>query len=731
MAIARMLKTTVIGHRPALRHTLAVFQQQGVLDVVANEFDLPSEEIGPEDERRLLIDEQLADASFVRDFLSRYHTSNTPLKTFVTEKFHLSEERFIGLEFDAHVHRIYRECVAIADRLAAGERECDRLRQLIHDLEPWGELRLQISQWQGTERTILFAGTVPAASGTAIRQQLREAVGEVTVEELGPVGDRQAWVVIVCHAVVDEVRSVLAATDFADVSFPGLEDYPAEERARAQATIVESEEEAERLKERAVELAQGHYAAAVALVRALESNRDSLLLHESIAGTERAFVLRGWTRAASRDALEAGLARFGDSTDLTFDDPGEDDEPPVALENHWLIRPFELLTDLYGRPRYRGVDPTPLHAPFFVLFFGLCIGDVGYGLMLIGGALLIKHRLDVTAGVKRFMDLLVIGGVASMVVGVLLGSYLALPVDSLPPALQSLQVLDPIGDIQQFLLFALALGVIQVFFGVFIAAWSAFRHGDPESAVFDHLSIVFLFVMLTVTALAGVAGSADIVRASLMLGLVGAMVMQGRAVQAAMRGDGVAKWDRLVGIMWAAVFVGGMVVYALTGALSALWVALGLSVLGLAVSKAVRRGVVGVLAGAYNVYGLTGFVGDVLSYLRLPALGLSGALVGSVFNILTSLVWTSATPLFAEGGIAWLGGAVVAVLAVAVFAVGHTFNVVINLLGAFVHPTRLQFVEFFSKFYEAGGRPFAPFGFRTDGLVLDAGAAGKEGGRVS
>ncbi len=134
------------------------------------------------------------------------------------------------------------------------------------------------------------------------------------------------------------------------------------------------------------------------------------------------------------------------------------------------------------------------------------------------------------------------------------------------------------------------------------------------------------------------------------------------------------------------------------------------------------------LGGAYGVYGMTGFVGDVLSYLRLAALGLSSTLVGWVFNILAGLVWVAAAPLWSSGGLAILGAALVVVASVAVFAVGHVFNVVINLLGAFVHPARLQFVEFFSKFYEAGGRPFAPFAYSTENLVLGASGADKEGG---
>lgn len=731
MAVAPMLKTTVLGHRPAMDRVLGALQRAGVVDIVSSDLELDSEEIGPEDERRLHAEERLADAVFIRDFLSRFHVSEAPLSTFVAEKVHLTPEHFHGLEYDTHAKRLYRECVAISDRLASGERERERLRALIKDLEPWTGLRLEIGQWTGTQRTSLFTGTVPAAAAADIRARLREEVAEVTVEELGPVADREAWVVIASRDLVADVRVLLASTDFSEVTFPGLTGYPAEEAETARHRISELDEAEKRLIERAAELAEKHYHDAVALVQALESGRDKVLVHRDVAGTERAFVITGWVEERLAPAVEEALAHLSEEVDLSFEPPCDDDEPPVALSNPAWLKPFEILTDLYGRPAYRGTDPTPLLAPFFILFFALCIGDVGYGAMLIGGALLVKHRLDVTDGVKRFMDLLVIGGVASMFVGVLLGSYLALPVDSLPAQLQALQVLDPIADIQQFLVVALVIGLVQVFFGVFVAAWSAFARGDAESALFDQLSIVFLFAMLGVTAVAGVAGNGDLVRGSLVFGLVGAMVMQGRAVQSALRADGVASWDRMIGLVWVAAFVGGFAAFAFTGQVAAVWVALGVSGAGLVASRAVRRGVVGVLSGAYNVYGLTGFVGDVLSYLRLPALGLSGTLVGSVFNILTALVWSGAAPLFAEGGLSLLGGALIAVLAILIFAVGHVFNVVINLLGAFVHPTRLQFVEFFSKFYEAGGRPFSPFRFRTDGIVLDAGAAGEEGGRVS
>jgi V/A-type H+-transporting ATPase subunit I len=183
--------------------------------------------------------------------------------------------------------------------------------------------------------------------------------------------------------------------------------------------------------------------------------------------------------------------------------------------------------------------------------------------------------------------------------------------------------------------------------------------------------------------------------------------------------------------VWLAAMLSWVVSLAAGGPGVVLWVLAGVTLAGLVVSKAVRRCVVSFLGGAYAVYGMSAFLGDILSYTRLAALGLSGALVGMVFNILTGLVWGPVAGLWRVGGLGWLGAVLVAVMAAAVFVFGHVFNVVINLLGAFVHPARLQFVEFFSKFYEGGGRPFAPFRFATRAVVLHAGAARQEGGAGS
>jgi len=724
MSVARMLKVTVLGHGAIADEAVAALQRAGVLQVSPQPFELPSAEVPVTDSVRRHTEEMGADASFVCDFLGRYRKSEVPFSAFISEKFHMPVDDFLQVDADTKFERVYRECVTIADRLAAGQRERARLTTLVADLEPWTGFHLQISRWRCTDHVVMFTGTVPTPQSAAIRQQLRDAVAEVTVEELGPTGNRQAWVVMAHESVLADVRSVLALTPFAEVSFPGLSDTPAEEQAAASARIEELVAEAAELTERATVLANEYYANAVALREAQAARVEALRVREDFGSTERAFVITGWVRASGANELGELLASVSTDLDVTLEEPAEDDKPPVELDNPWFLKPFEVLTDLYGRPSYNEVDPTPLLAPFFLLFFSICISDVGYGAMLITGAYLIKNRLDVAPGVKRFMDLLMAGGAGAMVVGVLFGSYFAIDFADLPSFLQW-RVLDPLGNLTAFLILTIVLGITQVFFGVGIAAWDAWRRGDALGAISEQLSTIFLFAMFGVAAFTGASWAIPV-------GLLVTMLLQGRAIEAALNDAELPAWDRGAGFVWVAVVLAWTWALGFGGPGWSTWAFLGFTVVGCIAARSVRRASLGLLGGAYAVYGMSAFLGDILSYTRLAALGLSGALVGFVFNLLTKMVWAGAAPLFDAGGISILWGVLVVVGAAAIFAVGHTFNVVINLLGAFVHPARLQFVEFFSKFYEGGGRPFAPFRFVSKSVVLHAGQpVRQEGGAGS
>lgn len=720
-----MLKVTVLAHQSVMDELVARMQRAGVLDIESAPAELPAVEIASDDARLRQLEEALADATFVRDFLGRYHTSEQAFGAFVSEKIHMNTEEYHALSADTGALRLYRECEDISSRSATLVRERARLQQLAKDLAPWEGLHLQISRWKGTEHVVLFAGTVPASQGAAIRQALRDTTCDVSVEELQSVGGCAAWVVMAHYSVLDAVRATLSLTDFQEVAFPGLADYPAEERSRALARADEITEELAELDERANTLAEQHHSRAVARVEAIASDLDSLTVREQFGATERTFAVGGWVQASQRDELESALEPLALDVDVTLEEPAEDDAPPVVLRNPWFIRPFETLTDLYGLPRYDELDPTPLLAPFFLTFFSICIGDVGYGLMLIVGAWLLKTKLDIAPGVKRFMDLLMFGGAGAMVVGVLFGSYFALDwtmVKTAVPFLDALQVLDPLQELPTFLVITVVLGMTQVFFGVLVAAYDLARRGDKASAFFDQISTILMFAAL------GVAVAVpSLTMAAVVLGIGITVVFKGRALEAAFGADGVPGWDRALGMGWMVLVILALGGWAFALPLPLGWALVAATVLGLAVSKTARRAVVALLGGLYAVYGMTAFIGDILSYTRLAALGLSGSLVGMVFNTLAGLVMAGAGGLFDKGGASIVGGIVVVVLASLVFVVGHVFNVVINLLGAFVHPARLQFVEFFSKFYEGGGRSFKPFAHRTKSLVLHAGEVRQEG----
>lgn len=731
MAVARMSRVEVIGYEPVLDEVLGALQRAGAVQIEASPEEIPTAALHPDDDRLRRLDEYVADARFVSDFLGRYHQSTQPFSMFVSEKVHVSTQEFAELDAADNLLQLYRQCSDLADRLASGKREKALLEALVRELEPWAGVHVQISRWKGTHHVALMAGTVPAADGERIRASLRDLSPLVSVAEFGAVGTRAAWIVLAHRSVLEEVRGALAATRFAEVSFHGLEEYPAEELALAAARVAEVEQDLTAAARDARAVADAHYEESVVVAEALDSDRASADVLARVGRTERAFAIDGWVRASRGEELRAALAPWSAELDITLREPRDDEDPPVELQNPPILRPFEVLTDLYGRPRYREIDPTPLLAPFFLLFFAICISDVGYGAMLAGGAYLIKKKLDVAPGVKRFMDLMMIGGAGAMVVGVAFRSYFAMDVTWLPSFLRYAPLLDPLNNLQTFLIVTVILGLTQVVFGIGIAAYDAFRRGDAATAVFEQVSTIFLFVMIGVCVTAYAAGDAGIGRAALVVGLLGTVLMQGRTFEAALLHKERPVWDRAFGWVWLAAMLGWVGALAFAGPAQFGWALLALTVVGLFASKVVRRCVVSFLGGAYALYGMSAFLGDILSYTRLAALGLSGALVGMVFNLLAGLVWGPVGSMWAGGGLGWLWAILVAVCAIAVFVFGHVFNVVINLLGAFVHPARLQFVEFFSKFYEGGGRPLSPFRFATRTVVLNAGGSRPEGGAES
>ena len=368
------------------------------------------------------------------------------------------------------------------------------------------------------------------------------------------------------------------------------------------------------------------YLAGVAAVPAAEDTIDTLI---------------GFAPSENDAAVSAYLDQHG--VFYLKDEAKVEEDPPIQFKNNKFVKMFEVLTDMYGRPAYNGFDPTPFIAVFFLLFFALCMGDAGYGLVLILVGLLLK-KVD---SFKDMAPLVVTLGVATVFVGFFL----------------------------------------HTFFSIDIAQWKCFE------------GIRWIFLP---DEIAGYAGGMVL---SLVVGVVHlCLAMVVKAINC-VKVNGFAASLGTLG--WTLLIVGGVIVgaIALTGVLSSevtKWVLIVLGVvsaLGIFVFNDPKRNkLANVGMGLWDTYNtVTGLMGDVLSYLRLYALGLVGAMLGMAFNDMGKMVLGDGSNL-----VLWIPF-------ILLVLIGHTLNIAMCALGAFVHPLRLNFLEFFKNSgYEAAGRKFNP-----------------------
>ena len=461
-------------------------------------------------------------------------------------------------------------------RLAA---EKSRLTAVRESFVPWQQLPLPL-ETLGTQHTRILLGTVPAQTDLeALRARVFEAADEVQLEQISADQQSLYLLVFVHKCAAEAVGAALREAGFALTTFDGVQGTAAENIRRTDEAIAACEQQdAEKLAELTA-LAEQKPALQLAFDRCTQEISKAQAA-DRLVHSEKTFCLGGWVPCEDVGKLEALLSGFCCAWELTDPAPEEYPDVPVKLKNNKLTWPLNMVTEMYSLPAYDGVDPNPLMAPFFILFYGIMMADMGYGLLMILASIIItkKSRPKGTSG--QMFGLMFSCGISTFLMGALTGGFFGdflpqlvgiIDPDTTFKALPSL--FTPLDDTITILIGAMALGFVQIVTGMAISFVEKIKKGQIMDAIWEELTWWIVFAGIACMAL----GVTNIV---LYVGL--AMVV--------------------VGSGWSAKGFGK---------------------------------VTAIFGSVYNH--VTGYFGDILSYSRLMTLMLAGSVIASVFNTLGAI----------------------------------------------------------------------------------------------
>lgn len=536
----------------------------------------------------------------------------------------------------------------LSRELTATKSEIDKNETLINALRPWEAFPANMQTYQVSKKVKYFTGIIAAADVEKLEDIESTAEYQLFNEGL------QRTCVIACP--LDDAKSVanfLKSLDWTDYIFPKMSGTPAE-------AMEELFEKNRTLNAKKVELeaalcdsATGRDAMMESAYDAAVIERDRALAAADLVRSPATFQLEGWLPSDKETTVTQAIQQITDAYYLDVREPEDGEIPPSFVENKSYVTPFEQVTNLYSRPDPNGIDATPYMMPFYVLLFGLMLSDTGYGIVLAAlTAIFIKIKKP-TGMSGGFARVLFWGGLSTIVWGALVGTIFGMDFDTLLGTNNLFPLfVDPMENPIGMLILCFGLGVLHILFGVALKMKVAFSRGDWQSAIFDSLSWILIVVGLIVYAIPSAVQGIPAVIGTIGLGMAG---------------------------------LGAVMILLFKG-------------------RANKNPVMRTLSGLGELYQVTGYLSDILSYARLFALGIATGVIASVFNELCKMLMGSPILVLRIVGIIVACGLLVAL---------HGFNVAINTLGAFVHCARLQYVEFYGKFYEPGGRAFRPLTYQT------------------
>ncbi len=577
---------------------------------------------------------ELAKIKFSLDMLNGYVEKEKAIKALIKGKPNLTYSGLSEIALKAEWENTYASLKAMDNTLNNMKNDISKLHSEVESLEPWINLDCAFSDLKELNSSICIIGTLPKNFKDSFREKFDSEIPYSYVEILSEVKDEINMLVVVHKEYEEAAMEILKSYSFskANLNYSGRpKDIIVDYNQKMQNIKSEEEKIKQKIKE---------FGASMEELSIVYEYMDNKLMKakacENFLKTEHIVAIEGWVPTELVKEMEGLLESVSkDQFYVEFEDAELDDaKVPIMLKNNKLVKAFESITQMYSLPKYSEVDPTPLLTPFYLAFFGMMLADLGYGIvMFIVTALALKF-FNLDESQKNFARFFLYLSIPTAIVGAIYGGFFG-------DAIKIPALINPSQDVITILIASMIMGLVQLYFGLGIKAYMLIRDKKYLDALYD--------VGSWYAALTG----------GLLLLAKGMLNLSPTAVS-------VSKY----------VMIAGMVLIVITQGRE---------------NKSVgaRLG-----AGLYALYGISGYVGDLVSYSRLMALGLAGGFIGSAFNLMIGLL--------GNGPAKWIFGTLI-------FLVGHIFNLLLSALGAYVHTCRLQYVEYFGKFYEGGGLPFTPF----------------------